>query len=140
MLQKFLIGDEAKSVNSPLASDFKLSVRMSPKMIDEHKYMSHVLYARAVGSLMYAMACTRSDLLQAVSIVARYMHDPYRDHWEALRCILWYIKGTVDVGLLFEKMLVVSKSAQVMWILTILVILTSAGPLRGMSLPCRRYQ
>jgi len=58
VLQKFLIGDEAKSVNSPLIPHFKLSARMSPKMIDEREYMSHVLYASAVGSLCM-LWCTR---------------------------------------------------------------------------------
>ena len=47
--------------------------------------MSHILYASVVGSLMYAMVCTRSDLSQAMSKVSRYMHDPEKDHWEAVR-------------------------------------------------------
>jgi len=36
-------------------------------------------------------------------MASRYMHDPGKDHWEAVRWILRYIKGTVDVGLIFEK-------------------------------------
>ena len=40
VVQKFLIGDEAKSVSSPLVAHFKLSARMSPKIIDEREYMS----------------------------------------------------------------------------------------------------
>ena len=56
------IGDEVKSVSSPLAPHFKLSARMSPKMIDEREYMSHIRYASAAGSLMYAMMCTKPDL------------------------------------------------------------------------------
>jgi len=43
------------------------------------------------------------DLSQAVSTVSRYMHDSGKSHWEAVRSILRYIKGTVDVGLIFEK-------------------------------------
>ena len=31
------------------------------------------------------------------------MHDPDRGHWEAVKQILRYIKGTIDVGLVFEK-------------------------------------
>ena len=65
--------------------------------------MSHVPYASAVGSIMYAMVCTRPDLSQAVSMVLRYMHDPDKGHWEAVRWILRYIKGTIDVGLVFMK-------------------------------------
>ena len=45
VLQKFLIGEEAKSVYSPLAPHFNLSARMSLKTVDDREYMSHVLYA-----------------------------------------------------------------------------------------------
>ena len=31
------------------------------------------------------------------------MHDPGRGHWEAVKWILWYIKGIIDIGLIFKK-------------------------------------
>jgi len=31
------------------------------------------------------------------------MHDPRKGHWEAVKWVLRYIKGTIDVGLTFEK-------------------------------------
>ena len=49
------------------------------------------------------MVCTRSNLSQAVSMISRYMHDPGKGHWEAVKWVLRYIKGTIDVGLVFEK-------------------------------------
>ena len=103
VLQRFNINDDTKSVSTPLAPHFKLKITMSPITVEEREYMTHVLYASAVGSLMYAMECTRPDLLQAVSMVSIYMHDPDRGHWEALKWVLRYIKGTIDVGLIFEK-------------------------------------
>ena len=97
VLQRFNIGKDTKSVSTPLTSHFMLSAMMSPKNVEERDYMTHVLYASAVGSLMYAMVCTRPDLSQAVSMVSRYMHDPGQGHWEAVKWILQYI------GLIFEK-------------------------------------
>ena len=76
---------------------------MSLTTIEEHEYMTRVPYASAVGSLMYVMVCTRPDLSQTVSIISRYMHDPGRGHWEAVKWVPRYIKGTIDVGLVFEK-------------------------------------
>jgi len=76
---------------------------MSLITVEEHEYITHVLYASAVGSLMYWMVYTRPDLSQTISIVSRYIHDPDRDHWEAVKWILWYIKGTIDISLAFKK-------------------------------------
>jgi len=76
---------------------------MSPTTVEEYEYMTHVPYASAIDSLMYAMVCTRPDLLQIVSMISRYMHDPGRGHWETIKWILRYIKGTINVGLVFEK-------------------------------------
>ena len=36
-------------------------------------------------------------------MIDRYMHDPCRGHWEAVKWVLRYTKGTIDVGLIFEK-------------------------------------
>ncbi|XP_070021981.1 probable LRR receptor-like serine/threonine-protein kinase At3g47570 [Nicotiana sylvestris] len=44
--------------------------------------MSKVLYASAVGSLMYVMVCTRPDIAHAVGVVSRYMSNPGKEHWE----------------------------------------------------------
>ena len=65
--------------------------------------MSKVPYASVVGSLMYAMVCTRPDISQAVGVVSRYMHDPGKEHWQAVKWILRYILNTVDIGLVFQQ-------------------------------------
>jgi len=36
-------------------------------------------------------------------MVSRYMRDPGKGHWEAIKWILWYIKGTIDICLVFKK-------------------------------------
>ncbi len=58
--------------------------------------MAQIPYASAVGSLMYAMTCTRPDIAHAVGVVSRYMANPGKKHWEALKWVLRYLKGTVD--------------------------------------------
>nr|XP_033509537.1 secreted RxLR effector protein 161-like [Nicotiana tomentosiformis] len=77
------MNENTKSVSIPLAPHFKLSVAMSPKNEAEREYMSRVPYANAVGSLMYAMVYTRPDILHAIGVVSRYMHDPGKEHWQA---------------------------------------------------------
>ena len=103
LLQKFNVGDDAKTVSVPLAPHFMLSAKMSPKTVEDREYMKNVPYVSVVGSLMYAMVCTRPDLSQAVSMVSRYMHAPGKRHWAAVKWIMWYVNGTVDVGLVYER-------------------------------------
>lgn len=47
--------------------------------------MSKVPYTNVVGSLMYLMVCTRLDIAYAVSIVSRYLANPGKNHWEAVK-------------------------------------------------------
>ena len=56
---------------------------------------------------MYAMVCTRPDIAYAVGVVSRYMADPGGEHWEAVKWLLRYLKGTSCVGLCFSKSSVV---------------------------------
>ena len=77
--------DNAKAVSCPLAAHFKLSTKQCPstdekKKKKKKKKMQHVPYASAVGSLMYAMVCTRPDIAHAVSTVSRFMSNPGRPH------------------------------------------------------------
>nr|GEW90171.1 retrovirus-related Pol polyprotein from transposon TNT 1-94 [Tanacetum cinerariifolium] len=92
-----------KPVPTPLAPHFKLSSHECAKSEEDKEDMPRVPYSSAVGSLMYAMVCTRPDLAYAVSVVSRYMHNPGKIHWEAVKCIIRYLKGTSNIGLSFEK-------------------------------------
>ena len=63
--------------------------------------MSQVPYASAVGSLMFAMICTRPDITHVVRVISRYMANPGKEHWNTVKRILRYIKGTSDVVLCY---------------------------------------
>ena len=84
----------AKSVTSPLAGHHKLSSEQCPSSKEEKEEMSKVPYQSAVGSLMYAMVCTGPDISYAVGVVSRFMINPGETHWNAVKWILRYLKGT----------------------------------------------
>lgn len=92
----------AKALDTPSAANIHLSVSFTPKSAGEKEYMSRVPYASAVGSLMYAMVCTRPDLAHSVSVVSRFMSQPGKKHWQAVKRIFRYLKGTSDVGLIYR--------------------------------------
>ena len=75
----------AKPVSTPFSSHFKLSKEMCPKTQEEMEYMSKVPYASAVGSLIYAMVYTRLDISHEVGVVSRYMNNPGKEHWMAVK-------------------------------------------------------
>ncbi|KAH9717374.1 hypothetical protein KPL71_021787 [Citrus sinensis] len=103
VLQQFGMTEQTKPVSTPLASHFKLSAQLSPSTDAEGEYMLQVPYSNAVGSLMYAIVCTRPDISYTVGIVSIYMHNPGKGHWQAMKWILRYIQKIVDLGLLFER-------------------------------------
>ena len=63
--------------------------------------MSKVPYASAIGSLMYVMMCTRLDIAHAVGVVSRFMSRPGKQHWEIVKWILRYLKGSSDACFCF---------------------------------------
>ena len=83
-LERFAM-QNVKPMNTPFAAYFKLSAAMSPQFIEEEEQMSHVPYASAVGSIMYAMVCTRPDSSHVVSVISRYMGHPGKMHWQAVK-------------------------------------------------------
>jgi hypothetical protein len=95
--------ENAKPVSTPLANHFHLSTSQCPKTVEEIEDMSKVSYASAVGCLMYAMVCTRPDLAHAVSVVSKYMANPGKQHWDAVKWIFRYLKGTTDYGITFVR-------------------------------------
>jgi hypothetical protein len=74
---------------------------MSPNNEAERMEMSRVPYASAVGSLIFVMVCTRPDIAQVVGAASRYMTNPSIEHWNTIKRILRYIKGTLNVALCY---------------------------------------
>ncbi|CAN0860766.1 Retrovirus-related Pol polyprotein from transposon TNT 1-94, partial [Linum grandiflorum] len=42
---------------------------------------------------MYAMVCTRPDIAHAVGVVSRFLSNPGKEHWAAVKWILKYLRG-----------------------------------------------
>ncbi|GJW10631.1 retrovirus-related pol polyprotein from transposon TNT 1-94 [Tanacetum coccineum] len=100
ILNNFII-DNGKSVKMSLGGHFKLSLKDCLVRDCDVERMSKVSYANVVGSLMYLMVCTRPDIAYAVSVVSRYLANPGKNHWEAVKWILKYLRDTANVGLVY---------------------------------------
>uniref|UniRef100_A0A2N9EW40 Integrase catalytic domain-containing protein n=1 Tax=Fagus sylvatica TaxID=28930 RepID=A0A2N9EW40_FAGSY len=84
----------AKPVSTPLGGHFKLSKKSCPSSNKEKENMESIPYSSAVGSSMYAMVCTRLDITHAVGVVSSFMVNPGKEHWEAVKWIFRYLRGS----------------------------------------------
>ncbi|XP_073019296.1 secreted RxLR effector protein 161-like [Primulina eburnea] len=94
----------SKKGQTPFRHGIHLSKDHNPKNPSEVEYMKRVPYASAVGSLMYAMLCTRPDICYAVGIVSRYQSNPGPEHWIAVKHILKYLRRTKGYMLVYSAL------------------------------------
>jgi hypothetical protein len=60
-------------------------------------------YLSDIGALMYLANNTRPDIAFAVNCLVRHSAVPTMHHWNDIKIILWYLNGTIDLGLFFRK-------------------------------------
>ncbi|KAL0286048.1 UNVERIFIED_CONTAM: Retrovirus-related Pol polyprotein from transposon TNT 1-94 [Sesamum angustifolium] len=63
---------------------------------------SEVPYLSAIGALMY-LANTRPDIVFLVNLLARFSSTPTKRHWNGVKNILRYLRGTSYMRLYFER-------------------------------------
>ena len=71
ILARYSMQDSKKGF-VPFRVGSSLSANQRPKTPAEIERMREIFYALAVGSLMYAMLCTKLDICFAVGMVSRY--------------------------------------------------------------------
>ncbi|KAL4361053.1 hypothetical protein GQ457_04G019690 [Hibiscus cannabinus] len=100
VLKRFSM-EESKRGFLPMRHVISLSKEMCPSTPQETERMSQIPYASAIGSIMYAMICTRPNLSYALSMTSRYQANPGEGHWTAVKNILKYLRRTKDVFLVY---------------------------------------
>ena len=89
--------DQSKKEFLPVLLGVKLSKTQSPTTAEDRKRMKVIPYAPAIGSIKYAMLCTRPVVCLAMSLARGYNYDPGVDHWTAVKIILRYLKRTKEM-------------------------------------------
>lgn len=80
-------------------TSIKLTSAQSPSTAEEIAQMHNIPYHEAVGTLMYASLGTRPDITYTVQTVSHFSKNPGSTHWEAVKKIFHYLKGTEDLWL-----------------------------------------
>ncbi|GJQ95906.1 retrotransposon protein, putative, ty1-copia subclass [Tanacetum coccineum] len=73
-----------------------------PSTPAEVKRMKGIPYVSVVGSIMYAVRCTRPDVAFSQNLTSRYQQNPGESHWTALKNILEYLRNTKDMFLIYS--------------------------------------
>ncbi|KAL2492946.1 Protein EXPORTIN 1A [Abeliophyllum distichum] len=95
--------EESKRGLCPIGHGIYLSKEMCPKTQIERDRMDRISYASAIGSIMYAMLCTRPDVSYALSVTSRFQANPGEKHWIAVKNILKYLRRTKDMFLVYGE-------------------------------------
>ena len=95
--------ERGKALSTPLPPYVKLCLNDCPKIDAQKVEMAKVPYSSTVGGLMYTMICTRLDIAFAVGVFSRYMSNPGKKHWEAMKGIMRYLNGTRKLCIFFGR-------------------------------------
>ena len=100
MLKRFSM-EQFKRGYIPMVIRITLSKSLCPQTQDERTRMNMIPYALAIGSIMYAMLCTRLNVSYVLSVTSRYQSDPGMGHWVAVKNILKYLRRIKGVFLIY---------------------------------------
>ncbi|UYV68405.1 hypothetical protein LAZ67_5004222 [Cordylochernes scorpioides] len=92
---------EAKPISTPMDSNSKLTKISSIE--GENEPVKKEEYQSLIGSLIYLSVSTRPDIAYAVSALGQFSNDPRRQHWNAAKRVLRYLKGTLCLKITYEK-------------------------------------
>ena len=91
ILKKFKM-DQAKKGFLPVLQGVRLSKTQSPTTAEDRERIKFIPYSSAIGSIKYAMLCTRPIVYLTMSLARGYNSDPGVDHWTTVKIILSYLK------------------------------------------------
>lgn len=97
ILDRFGMSD-CKPVTTPMDIGAKLKKNETPNEDD-----LKLPYRELVGAITYLSSTTRPDIAFAVSYLGQFNNCFGSEHWKAAKRVLRYLRGTLDLGLVFKS-------------------------------------
>ncbi|GJZ04002.1 hypothetical protein Tco_0537277 [Tanacetum coccineum] len=94
--------DNSKCGNILMQERLDLNKTQGASTTGEVKRMQNVSYASVVGSIMYAVRCTRPDVAFGQNITSRFQQNLGEPHWTAVKTILKYLRNIKDMLLIYD--------------------------------------
>jgi hypothetical protein len=95
--------DNANALSAPMIGKSRTEDDPYRPTDDDEEKIDKPQYLAAVGTLLYLATNTRPDISFAVSVLARHSQKPTSRHWQGVKHLLRYLRGTEDLGLHFRK-------------------------------------
>lgn len=104
VLKRFYM-DKAHPINYPMVvrSLTAKNDPFRPREENEEILGPEVPYLSAIGALMYLANNTRPDIAFSVNLLARYSNSPTKRHWNGIKHLFRYLRGTQDFGLFYQS-------------------------------------
>ncbi|UYV77866.1 K02A2.6-like [Cordylochernes scorpioides] len=96
ILQKYGM-ENCKEVPTPGSKEINLDNHIEDDNCDQHTYQE------ALGMLMFLAVNTRPDIAYITSKLSQYSRQPKQMHWTAIKRVMRYLQGTIDLGVKFER-------------------------------------
>ncbi|UYV66134.1 hypothetical protein LAZ67_4000380 [Cordylochernes scorpioides] len=96
ILQKYGM-ETCKEVPTPGSKEINLDNHIEDDNCDQHTYQE------ALGMLMFLAVNTRPDIAYITSKLSQYSRQPKQMHWTAIKRVMRYLRGTIDLGVKFER-------------------------------------
>jgi hypothetical protein len=91
---------ESNSAPTPMVQSSDL-MHKSPCSESDSKRMTGVPYRKEIGSLLFLAVRTRPDIAVSVSTLSKHVQCHRTCHWEGIKRVLCYLKGTMSNGLTY---------------------------------------
>ncbi|KAI0995928.1 hypothetical protein K3495_g12253 [Podosphaera aphanis] len=73
------------------------------KAEEEESFDDTTKYRAAIGSPMFASIATRPDIAYATNLMSQFNAAPSQRHWNGVKHIFRYLKGTISTGIMYSK-------------------------------------
>lgn len=87
---------------TPTSTPLPSSITYVP--CEEHEaFENQTRYRAAIGSLIFASVATRPDITYAVNFLAQFNGKASQRHWNAVKNVFRYLKGSINTGIVYDK-------------------------------------
>jgi hypothetical protein len=96
--------DQSHSLAAPMIDRSKTREDpYHPREEEEEVVVDKQKYLTTIGAFTYLTTYTRPDIGFTTSIFARHSQNPTARHWNGVKYLMRYLRGTEDLGLYYRK-------------------------------------